>query len=54
MPACPTAPTCPKWLPFLLMSGPGARGQDAWVCVNITKPDLAQGPLSTSVSHTEL
>lgn len=31
-PACPTAPTCPTWLPFLLLSRPGARGQDAWVC----------------------
>ena len=55
----PTAPTCPTWLPFLLMSRPGAGGQDAWVCVeNIAwtppQPALAQGPLSTSGSHTEL
>lgn len=53
--ACPTAPTCPTGLPFSPMNGPGARGQDAWVCAqNITKSDLAQGPLSTSGSHSEL
>lgn len=35
----PTAPTCPTWLPFLLMSGPGAGGQDAWVCAeSIARP----------------
>lgn len=51
-PACPTAPTCPTGLPFLPMNGPGARGQDAWVCAqNITKSDLAQGAPSTSGSH---
>lgn len=35
-PAFPTAPTCPPWLPFLLMSGPGAGGQGAWVCAENT------------------
>lgn len=57
--AFPTAPTCLTWLPFLPMSGPGAGGQAAWACAeNITcpppLPGLAQGPPSTSGSHTEL
>lgn len=35
--AFPTAPTCLTRLPFLLMSGPGASGQNAWVgAENIT------------------
>lgn len=59
-PALPTAPTCPAPLPLLPMSGRGWGGwgrwrwPGAWVCAgNTTQPVLAQGPPSTSSSHTE-
>lgn len=57
--AFPTAPTCPTWLPFLLMSRLGQVASRPG-CVQTTspgpysQPDLAQGPTSTSGSYTEL
>lgn len=49
--AFPTAPTCPSWLPFLLMSGSEASGQDAWVCAENTAwpPPPARPCLGASV-----
>lgn len=50
--AFPTAPTCPSWLPFLLMSGSEASGQDAWVCAeNTAWPPLPARPCLGASVH---